>query len=166
MEVEQLTKKCTCCGEEKPISEFYKNKNPRYKYGVEGQCKICRNGVVNKRRDSISPGVYGLFSKLNGECLYIGESNKPAARKDKHLTDYLSSYKKGKETLSAEQVENRYKQSRSKSLISEQITRDNLKKENIEFRLLEEVDGGLQSRREREKVWKQKLNPIFDDEKK
>ena len=40
MEIKQLTKKCTCCGVEKTLSEFHKNK--RYKLGVRSKCKICR----------------------------------------------------------------------------------------------------------------------------
>jgi hypothetical protein len=39
MEVEQLTKKCTCCGEEKPLSDFYKKK--KCKFGVDSRCKLC-----------------------------------------------------------------------------------------------------------------------------
>lgn len=40
------SKKCTKCGVEKPISEFYKK--PSGKYGVEGSCKLCRNEVIKR----------------------------------------------------------------------------------------------------------------------
>jgi len=36
-----MNKKCTECGKEKPISEFYKQKNG--KYGVKGNCKECHS---------------------------------------------------------------------------------------------------------------------------
>jgi len=36
----QITKRCSCCGEVKPISEFHKHKDG--KFGVGGYCKVCK----------------------------------------------------------------------------------------------------------------------------
>lgn len=41
VEEKSLTKVCKCCGEEKSLSEFYKNEN--YKDGHLNYCKRCQN---------------------------------------------------------------------------------------------------------------------------
>jgi 5-methylcytosine-specific restriction endonuclease McrA len=41
-----VSKKCTKCGEVKPLSEFYKA--PRYAGGVKAACKICENAAIKK----------------------------------------------------------------------------------------------------------------------
>lgn len=43
------TKKCTCCGQVKPISEF--SKKSRNKDGLDTNCKSCRNAKNKKYRD-------------------------------------------------------------------------------------------------------------------
>ena len=45
-----LTKKCTCCGEEKPLSEF--PKKSRNKDGLDTHCKVCRNLKNKNYRDN------------------------------------------------------------------------------------------------------------------
>jgi hypothetical protein len=64
-------KKCTKCGVEKPLSEFYKNRNkPRT------DCKICHEKVKMKSK----VGAYGLtleqysnlFIKQNNKCGICG----------------------------------------------------------------------------------------------
>ena len=43
-----MVKECIKCGEEKPLTEFYKNKNG--KYGVQGKCRNCENTYKRERR--------------------------------------------------------------------------------------------------------------------
>lgn len=45
------TKKCSKCGEVKPISEFYKGK--KYKDGIRGTCKKCGVPLNKKKRKDI-----------------------------------------------------------------------------------------------------------------
>lgn len=47
------TKKCSKCGEEKPIIEFHKSK--RGKYGVHSLCKIC-DSIKRKKYSESRPG--------------------------------------------------------------------------------------------------------------
>lgn len=46
--MEEKTKKCSCCGQEKPLSEFYAN--PRCNDGHIGQCKKCKCERAKERR--------------------------------------------------------------------------------------------------------------------
>lgn len=48
---EQILKKCSNCGEEKILSEFYKAKNG--KYGVRNICKLCEKEEYLEKRDSL-----------------------------------------------------------------------------------------------------------------
>ena len=48
------TKKCSKCGEEKPLSEFYKDPNPKNKSGVRGRCKACYAEMRKANRDKIN----------------------------------------------------------------------------------------------------------------
>lgn len=50
MEVAMLTKVCTCCKVEKCVDEYHKNK--RGKYGVESQCKHCRQQYAAQRYEA------------------------------------------------------------------------------------------------------------------
>lgn len=43
-------KRCTKCGEQKPLDSFYKNTNPRATASHESWCKRCQNIKVAKRR--------------------------------------------------------------------------------------------------------------------
>ena len=87
-------KKCTKCGEEKPKSEFYKQKT--HKDGFRSQCKACTNKhgkqyrkndeYVENRRKYILKHKHGLtskqynemFEKQNGLCAICG---KPEVKK-------------------------------------------------------------------------------------
>ena len=51
IEDEEPLKKCSNCGEWKPISEFHKNKNT--KDGLRSQCKICRKEYYENNKDQI-----------------------------------------------------------------------------------------------------------------
>jgi len=48
---EEQTKECTKCGQEKPLSGFYKNKMRRF--GVRSQCKVCRKQYYQENRDKV-----------------------------------------------------------------------------------------------------------------
>jgi hypothetical protein len=90
------TKKCTKCGESKPLIEF--NKNRQY---YQGKCKICqveynkekykteekwkvqrKKGV--KKCSTKTQAVYGIFD--NDTCLYVGQSSWYESRKYQHKT--------------------------------------------------------------------------------
>ena len=68
------TKKCTCCGRELPLSEFYKNK--RNKDGYATQCKECMN--TNK-------------IKYNHICKFCGKEFSNAHKKSKYCSNKCSS---------------------------------------------------------------------------
>lgn len=44
--MEKKTKKCSKCGEEKPLEEFYRHKSK--KYGVRSECKLCSDKMSCK----------------------------------------------------------------------------------------------------------------------
>nr|BDD47441.1 hypothetical protein 18 [Pelagibacteraceae bacterium] len=46
------TKKCTCCGETKPITDFYKRKSRRDGEGLVPTCKLCTIERSRKRYHS------------------------------------------------------------------------------------------------------------------
>ena len=65
-------KKCTKCGEQKPLSEFYKNRgNPRQ------DCKVCHEKTKVKSR----LGAYGL-TEQSYKALFTKQSNKCAICKE------------------------------------------------------------------------------------
>lgn len=61
------TQICSCCGKEKPITEFYvKSKN---KSGVQSVCKECTSIKYNKtRRQRLSNLKLTLLQQLGGQC--------------------------------------------------------------------------------------------------
>ena len=50
MEKTELTKVCTKCGKELPLSEFYKH--PNCKNGVMNKCKDCHNADIRKNKQA------------------------------------------------------------------------------------------------------------------
>ena len=63
------TKKCTKCGEVKPLDEFYGNKQS--KDGKAHQCKIC----INKKQHIYSQRLSGKQCVCCGENLKIKQKN-------------------------------------------------------------------------------------------
>ncbi|MFA4906921.1 MAG: hypothetical protein WC602_01490 [archaeon] len=55
-EPENHTKKCSKCGSEKPLTEFYKNK--RSKDNTTSHCKTCMNAYQNAYRQSEKGKAY------------------------------------------------------------------------------------------------------------
>ena len=52
MDIEQLTKKCSKCGEVKPLNEFYENR--RTKGGRESSCKKCKAEYQYENKERIA----------------------------------------------------------------------------------------------------------------
>lgn len=62
-----MKKRCTKCGEEKPLSGFYKSKTG--KYGVGSYCRVCNVAINREKRERYlrSPGVK-VEEKECGQC--------------------------------------------------------------------------------------------------
>lgn len=65
------TKKCSCCGETKPVSEFHKH--PKTKDGLNGRCKACRK-EYNKEH-------YKEYYKTNADAKILNSIRFRAGRK-------------------------------------------------------------------------------------
>ena len=68
-------KTCTMCGEEKPLSEFYKHPNTRD--GRNSRCKICSQRASNESRrmktSGVSPEEYArMLGERDGCCDICG----------------------------------------------------------------------------------------------
>ena len=62
------TKICSKCGEDKPISEFHKDKSKRF--GIVNRCKECKRSLQAKQKDvrlSLIPEGFKLCSKCGEE---------------------------------------------------------------------------------------------------
>ena len=61
MKCEKVSKKCSICGEIKPLDDFHNNKNT--KDGKFCQCKVCRNANSRKSYHSLTPKEKRAFNK-------------------------------------------------------------------------------------------------------
>jgi predicted GIY-YIG superfamily endonuclease len=101
-------KKCTKCGEIKPVSEFTKNKNT--KDGLHCWCKACKNAAHGKYRKTkkykavkskadtkyltkIPPAIYQIRCLKNNK-IYIGQSITPKRRETNHWARLNGGYHK------------------------------------------------------------------------
>ena len=146
-------KVCKGCSEEKPLTEYYKNKNDIY----QARCKPCfkKKGLENSKKgkywkkQNSKPcavkarrkwnikyqGVYGIFS---GEtCLYVGESKQV----NKRICDHKSYIKNPSSQPGHKELYN---------LISQH--------KDIIFKILEETPN----HKEQERIWINKLNPLYN----
>lgn len=75
-------KKCSCCKEEKPFSEFHKNKSG--KFGLANYCIECKKLTRNNPRGYRQPldtfdkvrGKYVVyeFYNVDDQCIYVGQT--------------------------------------------------------------------------------------------
>jgi hypothetical protein len=134
-----MTRECIHCRKSKPLTDYHKLKS-----GPDGRdtvCRICINAYRKSKYTSIPPAVYGIFLEETNECLYIGSSLQPYRRKTKHFTIYRN-------------VDN-LKENRS--CIARLLTEGIYTKEQLGFRILEEVNPSEILHKERE--WILKLQP-------
>jgi len=161
-----MTKKCNKCNEIKPLSEFHKKK--AIKSGISGICKQCgreykakwqkdnadktRIYSSNNRKRSrsnwlktqdkyihkIPSGIYGILNIKTNEWLYIGSSTAPMRRRSKHLSKGIGT---------------KY----NKSPVYHLLCKGLLKREDLEFVILENVDESQLLVTERK--WIAQLNP-------
>ena len=140
---------CKRCGEEKPLSEYFKSG----KY-YQSNCKPC-HGQVNKKyvakylksfkgktaikkHNTLKQGIYGIFS--NNECLYVGESSWLNKRMEVHKSRIKNPY-----------LSNQPKEIEMYIRIAEY--------DNVEIKVLEETTN----HKERENYWIQVLRPKFNN---
>jgi hypothetical protein len=93
-------KTCSCCGQNKPVTAFYKNRSQPD--GLGNQCKVCHNASVkkytktekgaqmlnksqSKYRTKVPPAVYQIRCLID-DRVYIGRSSKPVFRSCQHWT--------------------------------------------------------------------------------
>jgi len=84
------TKVCTKCGEEKELTEFYKNKLG--KFGVKSRCKICVSGW-RKNYYKENPEYFKNYYKENREKM-LGDNKKWRKENRKDRLEYLKNYYK------------------------------------------------------------------------
>jgi len=78
-------KVCSRCGIEKPLLDF--TKDAKATNGLKPHCNVCRKPYYKKvRTDLYNPVVYNIINKVNGDVLYVGESEIPELRKQKHFS--------------------------------------------------------------------------------
>ena len=61
MKCEKVSKKCSICGEIKPLDDFHNTK--QMKDGKNSQCKVCRNANSRKSYHSLTPKEKRAFNK-------------------------------------------------------------------------------------------------------
>lgn len=94
------TKRCSCCGQVKPVSEFHKNKSKPD--GLHLACKVCRKAESKQYIDK------------NKESVYNRQKERYLKDRDKYL-DMMSRYREAnKEVLKQKQKEYREKNSETK----------------------------------------------------
>lgn len=88
-----LLKKCTKCGEEKDVSNFYSD--PRGKHGVSGTCKACRSAYFALRYAENKEKIIGInnaWRERNKEQLNAARRAWAAKNKDK-TKEYFSKWR-------------------------------------------------------------------------
>lgn len=74
-------KVCNVCEQEKPLTEFYKNKSVRS--GLERKCKSCAHAYQRARRAAMWPK---LFEYMGSKCAHCGlEDDCPAVYDMHHI---------------------------------------------------------------------------------
>lgn len=68
----QPTKTCSQCGETKPLSEFYKQKN--YKDGYRGKCRNCFDAYNKERVKKLKLEIFTHYSGNPPVCQCCGET--------------------------------------------------------------------------------------------
>ena len=96
-------KTCTKCGQEKPLSEFYKNKNS--KDGLRTQCKSCVSEYYKNKSDH-----YKNLAKIRREQQDKGEKARYDHEYYENNKDKLKQYQKDYNKKNKEKVSNRYKE--------------------------------------------------------
>jgi hypothetical protein len=85
--MEQQTKRCSKCGLEKPLSDFYVNL--RFKDGVFGQCKDCFREYARERyranRDALNAQCKAYYAAHKAERRAWRHANRDTVRKNKRL---------------------------------------------------------------------------------
>jgi hypothetical protein len=129
-------KVCPRCDIEKTLFEFtrdYKGTN-----GLKSYCNDCRKPYYKKlKKEDYNPVVYNIINKLNGEVLYVGETETPQMRKDKHFSTH------------------------AKSPISRRISKGELDVNSLSFEIIEQVEDKI-TRRERETYWIREKKPRYN----
>lgn len=104
------TKKCSKCGEEKPLSEFHRNRTK--KYGVQNECKCCVLQGTSGSSDSAK--IHRLRGLLD---YYKNRTLRLAASKKRYCADIelsrqkaLDSYYRRREVLSDSYVKQMLRQ--------------------------------------------------------
>lgn len=90
------TKRCTKCGEEKPLTEFHKAKNK--KDGLYPQCKSCRNNYYQQNKKSILEGRK-KYRERNKEVIIERKKKYYKENKKAILEDQKKYYKQNKEAI-------------------------------------------------------------------
>lgn len=129
-------KVCSRCFIEKPLIDF--TRDTKGTNGLKSHCNECRKPYYKKiKSDFYNPAVYSITNKTNGELLYIGETETPEIRKERHFCDY------------------------SKSPISKLILSGEINPDVLEFNIIEYVEDRTQ-RLLRETHWIKEKNPKYN----
>jgi len=98
---EEQTKECTKCGQEKPLSGFYKNKMRRF--GVRSQCKVCVLAQMKQYRQENRDKVLEQkkqYRQKNKDKIVEREKQHYQENKDKILEQKKQYYQKNKDKIS------------------------------------------------------------------
>ena len=104
MEVAMLTKVCTCCKVEKCVDEYHKNK--RGKYGVESQCKHCRQQYAAQRYEANKNSIVDqqlAYYQANKEAIAKRQRGYYQANKKKISEQGITYYQANKEAIAKRQ---------------------------------------------------------------
>ena len=92
MKCEKVSKKCSICGEIKPLDDFHNNK--QMKDGKHSQCKVCRNINSKKSYHSLTPKEKRAFNRKRNrrtkgsKAAWYKKPENHSRIKSKHNTQY------------------------------------------------------------------------------